>query len=782
MRKYVAVMLAISSAFAQTIPVQSVLDDAGHIQTAGYQGTLDTTGYQLIAEPGTTPRFAKASLPGQWQALGASRGGGCNGFIGAAVEMPNNDVIVGGSFTRCGSVAVNNIARWDGQTWQALGAGIEDQTSPIQAMKVIGTDLFVGGAFTSAGGVPVSNIARWDGTAWHALGSGVDDLVRAIDEQAGALIVVGAFFSAGNQPANLIAKWSNGVWSSFTAGAQVGLQGTARSVKVDGTNIYVGGTLLTSTASPSVGVMRWNGTAWNALGGIGANFNGTVTSLDIASNLLYAGGDFTTTGGVAANRIAKFDGSNWSAVGSVTNNGTNSQVTAIKAIGTDVFVAGNFTSAAGQIAHGVAKWDGTNWTGVSLQPNTIGVQSLSNIGTDLLATGSFRHIDGVAATAIARLTGTTWNPIGGSSSGQGFNGRVNVVAVDGTNLYVGGQFSQVGGIGANNIARWDGTTWRSLSNPLGNGVLNLNSFTQAEVASIAVNATDVYVGGTFNTVGGALSIGNIARWNKTTGWWRMAQGISQTFPNFGPATVKSIALDGINVYVCGNFNDASGQTVFNIARWNGSTWSAVGAAISIPNMYLQWLAFSQNQLYVAGIFPSIGGVTANSIARWNGSTWNALGTVENTQNLWVRALSFDGNVLYANRRYLDASNTDKNAIARWNGASWDMLADLPLPSAGFYINTLLVNNGTAYVGGNFTDVLGVAANRIAALNLASGTWSSLGERADNGLNDEVLSIAKTGGDILVGGQFTEAAQQPSVGMARWAGASADIVFSNGFEN
>ena len=35
------------------------------------------------------------------------------------------------------------------------------------------TDLIAGGGFTMAGGSLVDNIARWDGTSWSALGSGM---------------------------------------------------------------------------------------------------------------------------------------------------------------------------------------------------------------------------------------------------------------------------------------------------------------------------------------------------------------------------------------------------------------------------------------------------------------------------------------------------------------------------------------------------------------------------------------------------------------------------------
>ena len=91
----------------------------------------------------------------------------------------------GGDFNSAGGVAVNNLARWDGASWSDVGGGVTgDADAAVNALTVLddgsGPALYAGGWFTNAGGVPVSNVAKWNGTNWSAIGAGFDDTVRAL--------------------------------------------------------------------------------------------------------------------------------------------------------------------------------------------------------------------------------------------------------------------------------------------------------------------------------------------------------------------------------------------------------------------------------------------------------------------------------------------------------------------------------------------------------------------------------------------------------------------------
>ena len=86
-------------------------------------------------------------------------------------------LVAGGWFTTTGSVAANSIAKWSGTKWSTLGAGVGGAPAWVMALAVYddgtGPALYAAGWFTSAGGQPANNIAKWDGASWSALGSGL---------------------------------------------------------------------------------------------------------------------------------------------------------------------------------------------------------------------------------------------------------------------------------------------------------------------------------------------------------------------------------------------------------------------------------------------------------------------------------------------------------------------------------------------------------------------------------------------------------------------------------
>jgi hypothetical protein len=188
--------------------------------------------------------------------------------------------------------------------------------------------------------------------------------------------------------------------------------------------------------------------------------NGNVYAMVLAPDgTLYVGGAFTLMDGIAnTNRIAMWTTDNDAfALGT----GMNGDVYALAlAPNGDLYAAGDFTTAGGVAAAGIAKWNGSAWSAVGAN-TVVGGRALA-IGIDsrIYIGGTFANMGNVAAADnLAQYTGSAWAAIG--SAGPNAEVDALLIARNG-DLYIGGQFTTVGGITANYIARWNRANWEAL--------------------------------------------------------------------------------------------------------------------------------------------------------------------------------------------------------------------------------------------------------------------------------------------------------------------------------
>jgi len=117
-------------------------------------------------------------------------------------------------------------------------------------------------------------------------------------------------------------------------------------------------------------------------------------------------------------------------------------------------------------------------------------------------------------------------------------------------------------------------------------------------------------------------------------------------------SVYSLAVFGGELYAGGNFTTAGGNAANYIAKWNGTSWSAVGVGMSDP---VSALAVYNGELYVAGWY--------GTISKWNGASWSAVGTGCNSD---ITALAVYGVSLYAGGWFTTAGGNSANHIAKWS--------------------------------------------------------------------------------------------------------------------
>ena len=373
------------------------------------------------------------------------------------------------------------------------------------------------------------------------------------------------------------------------------------------------------------------------------------------------------------------------------NTGVDGTVYAIAASedGNEVYVVGDFTQAGGVSANRVARWDRATGTWSALGMGLAGC-----INTDL---------------------STECSP------------RVNAVAVGRDYVYVGGHFTTAGGVPVNNIARWNraSKTWSTMESGI-RGCWEPRCVPY--VGAIVVSGDDVYVGGHFTNAGG-VSASNVARWSRATESWS-AMGGGVAYPEFEPAMVRAISVRGDDVYVGGAFFTAGVAQATNVARWNRATasWYAMGGGVDGPVVAV---AAWEDDVYVGGSFSragGAGGVTANNIARWSrtatAETWSALADQGgNGVDARVGALAVNrvGNV-YVGGNFSTAGGVTASHVARWTGTGWQALGTDGTGGANGPVTALVAAGSQVYAGGGFDQVGGVDAGHLAGWNDLLERW------------------------------------------------------------
>jgi trimeric autotransporter adhesin len=545
-------------------------------------------------------------------------------------------LVVGGSFLKAGGVDCNRIATWDGETWSALGGGMDGPVSALASFDDgTGPALHACGSFTTAGGVAANRIAKWNGSSWSALGDGLNAQALALavfDDGSGPALYAGGHFTlAGGVPASGIAKWDGASWSALGSGLDAGALALAVFDDGSGPALHAGGSFTEAGGVPASGVAKWDGTSWSALGaGVGIRLGEAVEALavfdDGSGPALYAGGFFTSAGGMAASSIASWDGSGWSTPGSGVE-GLILALTVFDAGGGPVLCAGgSFLAAGGMPASQIAAWDGATWSplgaGTSATVEALAVVDHGS-GAALFAGGSFSAAGDAPALRVAEWDGASWSPLG-----SGLDGEVHAIAGfddgSGPALFAGGSFSAAGSVAAKRIVKWDGASW----SPLGTGMAGgfAGGAVDALLAFDDGTGSALHAGGNFVTAGGVV-VNHIARWDGSS-WSPLGSGMTAS----GIARVQALAVfddgSGPALYAGGRFATAGGTGVNHVAKWDGSSWSSLGSGMS-PFFGVDALTVfddgSGPALYAGGSFTVAGGTLAHFIAKWDGASWSPLG-------------------------------------------------------------------------------------------------------------------------------------------------------------
>jgi len=525
--------------------------------------------------------------------------------------------------------------------------------------------------------------------------------------------------------------------------------------------LIVGGSFSFIGSELGYGLAVWDGESWSAFEG---GVLGTVYSLLVHSNGdLVVGGYFSTAGSTAARSVARFDGTTWHAYGAGLEGLPIPDSGLVKCLAEmpngDIVAGGNFTKSNGLPINYVGRWNGTAWVnmfgGVTGQflTHAISVNALAVHNGSLIAAGAFGVIGGTTTNNIARWNGTTW------SSMNGVNGPVAALTIASNgDLIAGGSFNTAGGsVAVTGTARWNGAQWKAVG------------------AGPIWNVTCLLPLPNGNIVAAGAGSNGVMEWNGTS--WNQL-GLEFGSPQGNNYRVTALALLGSgDVIAGGSFLTAGDQGAANVARWDGSTWNAIGAGLN-DTVQCVWRR-GNGEVIAGGRFRWVGATKASTIAKWSASGWKSLdaktGQVSSGSVLaMVDAPNGDlivtGNLFFSGGPEVSGQN-----VGRWTGTEW-----IPLVPSGDYqwiVNTnsgyvraaVFLPNGNLVIGGTFLfrKIGGAYMRNLAQWN---GTeWLPVSEVEVN--NDVYALAAMPNGDLIVGGNFTRVGTGSFNRIARWDGTN-----------
>jgi hypothetical protein len=551
-----------------------------------------------------------------------------------AMRSFGSALVVAGEFISAGGVQ-SHIARWTGSNWEALGDGLD---GTVERLEEHGGALIAGGGFSHSAAAEVSGVARWDGAAWSAVGGGVTRSssfsVRTLYSLGGSLYAGGTFDHAGGVSTSGLAHWDGAAWSDYAfsfagdlvcvgsfGGRLVGsglavpnstTYGTAyldssppEFIQIDGWRVermlewrgslYVAGSTgfmrrpgetESFDGITALGVARWDGTAWHALG---RGTFGTIDAMcEFRGEVIAAGSGLRSLGESDVGGIARWDGAHWRGIGTGFDSGPRSLCVHHDRL----YAGGRFTRIGTIEANGIAEWDGSAWHALGEGILDGFPAAMCSFQGELIAAVYREPLLNQFEYRIVAWNGVTWRALTDFAPGL-----VHELMEHEGQLVLAGTFSQIAGLSARNIVRWDGEAWWPMANGPGGEVFGMCK----------------YRGRIHVTRAGR---GCIYAWDEQAGAWI-------TVDCSLSATPVALRVYQGKLIAGGAFHNATTIVTDGLAAWDGRSWRNLGAPPQRQGgpgifAFVYGFAIMNDELFVGGAFDRIGGIAYPNWGRWKG--------------------------------------------------------------------------------------------------------------------------------------------------------------------
>lgn len=423
--------------------------------------------------------------------------------------------------------------------------------------------------------------------------------------------------------------------------------------------------------------------------------------------------------------------------------------------GTTLYVGGYFLEIAGQTRHRLAAFDVTTGNLTAWNPNANdGVQAIAvdaNSGLVYVA-GYFGLVGGAVRTGLAALnpaTGlaTTWNPVLTNT----FSPYVQSIALDATTIFIGGSFTNAGGQPRTSVARLTlatgvATAWTA--NTSVNGYVN----------DIALSGTTLFIGGSFTTINGIARTNIAAVPTLTTGVlaWNVTLGTSFT-------SVSGLAVSGTTLYIAGYFDTVNSQPRSNVAAVDVSTAALQNWAPS-PTSGTSIIYPTASGIFIGGDMNGVNWVNRNEgFALFDDATDQAWPFQFDLNGGVVNTIAVKDGILYIGGQFVAINKTPRRNLAAIDLATGQVLPWNPSlfgvssTDLAITVYTMKIKDNTLYIGGKFFAINAQTTVRpgLAAVDLTTGIATNWNPQVGDlkTTNQYVNSIDIAGNTVYVAGFF-----------------------------
>ncbi len=433
--------------------------DGENVYLVDDSGTIDAYSVEtglwgsIPDAPAAVQAAATADESGRLWALRRDPATGFDGPVYAIAYVSEDEIYVGGDFQHVGDVAVPYVAAWNGSAWEAPVDVGQPPDGAVYALLVDGDGLYAGGTF-GLRHLPAGG-SFWEN--WGDIASG--GAIRTMVFHGGWIVVGGTFDDIGGVSAHKIARREgDGAWYRIAdppSDTCNGILSSGRHVSAleqgDDYILYLGGRFHVVGAE----AFGTDGCRDPAEYGL-AKTSGTWIAGTPRKSDLRKGSDIYAFDFYAGDDLV---------VGGDIDN--------VKCFYTDGcydrggggcwWPEGNWCSAGGS-ASNLAIFADKEWRVPGYLEANAPVRTLEVAGNHLYVGGDFTQVGG-STGALHVATYDTFPDAGGSwhTLGDGVNGSVRALIHQGGDTYIGGAFTLAGEEPALHFAHWDGGQWVGLS-------------------------------------------------------------------------------------------------------------------------------------------------------------------------------------------------------------------------------------------------------------------------------------------------------------------------------